>query len=553
MDAASTSTLSTPNRVSDESTAPGRLAPLSAVLIVVYGLSLLLIGLGGLVLTYHEVNYSEPAQEMLRSGQWLMTTFLGQPFVEKPPLINWSIAAAIAVFHSHDGWVVRLPSVLSAVISALIIAAIAARWFGNRIGLYSGLIQLSSVYVQAQGRRAEPDMMLCAVVSAAIAIFAFANVETRESRPTRTRLRPWMFYFAAAISFLPKGPIGPVLVFLPCAAYAIRQPLALAFLLEPFGIGLFVVLVLLWPIAVYHAYPPSIASLWHEHAARLSGAWGKQSPLLYLYATLLLTLPWTSLLIIGARALWKNRAGVESIWRLLGLWFVSEAIFLSLSPFKHWHYLVPVLPPLSIPGALGLERLLNAERPHYYARAALIAAATIFALPAVYRFVPRASGAISILVLIAALGASFALYCQWRGAARLAASWIFITVWLVSVIAQVLVTPRFQTYLGQTRLAYRINAEVPAGSPLYLLGPRHNQIVYYLAMRVVPAGNPEALALRLKARYPGSTLFVLGPESAASVLAGVAEVQAIDRCESLRRGESESDRVTLMKLTSISQ
>ncbi len=521
------------------------LSAFSAALIIIYGTSLLVIGLGGLVLTYHEVNYSEPAREMLRSGHWLMTTFLGQPFVEKPPLINWSIAAAIAIFHSHSEWAVRLPSVLCGVLSALIIAAIAARWLGDRIGLYSGLIQLTSVYVQAQGRRAEPDMMLCAAVSAAIAIFAFAIVESREPRSAMV-IRPWMFYLAAAISFLPKGPIGPVLVFLPCAVFALRRRYAMTFLLDPFGIALFIVLVLIWPMAVYWAYPPAIASLWREHAARLSGAWGTQSRLLYLYSTLLLTLPWTPLLIIGGAALWRNRS-VAPIWLLLELWFALGVIFLSLSPFKHWHYLIPVLPPLSILAAFGLDRFLHVDRAHYGGRAALIATATILAPPVIYRFVPQAAGAISILVLIAALGASVALYCQWRGARRLAAAGLFITVWIVSVTAHVWVTPRFQTYLQQTRFAYRVNAEVPAGLTLYLLGPSHNQMVYYLTKPILPADDPDALARKLKADTDISTVFVLAPQWTGTALAHLGEVEAVDHCTSLP--SAERDRMTLMRLS----
>jgi len=548
MEGTSTNAPSMVMTATDPACAPrhsGTLSPLSAALIVTYGTSLLLIGLGGLVLTYHEVNYSEPAREMLRSGHWLMTTSLGQPFVEKPPLINWSIAAAIAAFHSHSEWAVRLPSVVCGVLSALIIAAIAARWLGDRIGLYSGLIQLTSVYVQAQGRRAEPDMMLCAAVSAAIAIFAFANVETREPR-SPTVLRPWMFYLAAAISFLPKGPIGAVLVFLPCGAFALRRRHAMAFLLDGLGIALFIVLVLLWPLAVYWVYPPAIASLWHEHTARLTGAWGTQSRLLYLYSTLLLTLPWTPLLIVGGAALWRNRWAAP-IWRLLGLWFALGAIFLSLSPFKHWHYLVPVLPPLSILAAFGLDRFLRADRAYYGARAALIAAATILAPPAIYRLVPQAAGSISVLVLIAALGASVALYCQWRGAGRLAAAAMFITVWIVSVTAHLWVTPRFQTYLEQTRFAYRVNAEVPAGSTLYLLGPPHNQMVYYLTTPVFPAGDPDALASKLRAGTNIRTVFILAPQSTGAALARLGELDAVDGCKSLRAGESE--RMTLMRLS----
>jgi 4-amino-4-deoxy-L-arabinose transferase-like glycosyltransferase len=331
--------------------------------------------------------------------------------------------------------------------------------------------------------------------------------------------------------------------------FALWHRRALAFLLDPIGICLFVLLVLIWPLDVYWTYPPAVASLWREHTARLSGAWGRQSPLLYVYSTLLLTLPWTPLLIIGGVAWWRDRARAAPIWRLLALWFALGAIFLSLSPFKHWHYLVPVLPPLSILAAFGLDRFLCIDRPRYSARAALIVIATILAPPAIYRFVPQAAGAISILVLTGALGTSAALYCQWRGGGRLAAATLFITAWIVSVAAHVSVTPRFQTYLGQKRFADRVNSEVPAESTLYLLGPVHNQMVYYLTMPIVPAGDAAMLARTLEAGARTSTAFVLGPRWTGATVARLGKLEDVDRCKSLRRGESEHDRLTLMKLS----
>jgi 4-amino-4-deoxy-L-arabinose transferase-like glycosyltransferase len=540
-----TAAISTAARRGAASPARLGLRPWSAMVIITYGASLLLIGLDRLVMTYHEVNYSEPAREMLRGSGWLMTRFAGQPFVEKPPLINWSIAAAMALFHSDSGWVARLPSVLSAIAGALLIAAIAARWFGDRIGLYSGLAQLTSTYVQAQGRRAEPDMLLCALVSAAMAVFALGNIEVAGAPPS-ARANPRIFYGAAALSFLPKGPIGPVLVLLPCAAFAVLGRASRRFLLDPAGLCIFFLIVLAWPIALFLGYPAGLASLWSEHWLRLSGAWGTQAWLLYLYIPFLLMLPWTPLVLSGAAALTVERAWTQPIWRLMALWIAAGTLFMSLSPFKHWHYMVPILPPLSILAAVGLERLVHAARPHFGVRMLLIAS-SLLAVPALYHFLRPQAGLISALMVLAMAGMSVALYLQWRWSGEAAAAAIFVTVWIVSVAAQLAVTPRFQTYLASTQMARRVNLEVPAGSPLYLMGAPHSQMVYYLTMPIVAVGDPGAVVRDSMARR--QAIYVLGPRWTQPILSGLGEVQTLDQDSSLRRSESERDRLLLMKLT----
>src|SRR5215212_4582102 len=105
------------------------------LLIAAYGLSLLLIGLGLRTLTRHEVLAAYPAKEMIHGGHWIVPMFAGIPRTAKPPGMNWLIAGFMKIFDSDAEWVVRLPSVLSAVALALMIAVFATKFYGNRIGI----------------------------------------------------------------------------------------------------------------------------------------------------------------------------------------------------------------------------------------------------------------------------------------------------------------------------------------------------------------------------------------------------------------------------------
>ncbi len=161
--------------------------------------TMLLPTLGGRrVLTRHEVFAAEPAREMLHGGSainWVIPHFAGIPRTVKPPTMGWLIAASMALFHSEAEWVVRLPSGMSAILMALLIADLAARWSGLRVGLIAGLMQATFVYVLMQGRLAEADMPMAAAVC--LAMYAFARGWCCQQLPfPRPVWVPWASVFA---------------------------------------------------------------------------------------------------------------------------------------------------------------------------------------------------------------------------------------------------------------------------------------------------------------------------------------------------------------------
>src|SRR5436190_8318595 len=111
------------------------LRPLDKLLIIIFGCSLLLTGLGMRTLTRHEVLAAYPAKEMLNYGHWLVPMYAGIPRTAKPPGMNWIIAGFMKIFESDAEWVVRLPSVIAAIALALMVAGFAVRFYGRRIGV----------------------------------------------------------------------------------------------------------------------------------------------------------------------------------------------------------------------------------------------------------------------------------------------------------------------------------------------------------------------------------------------------------------------------------
>ncbi len=60
-------------------------------------------------------------------------------------------------------------------------------------------------------------------------------------------------------------------------------------------------------------------------------------------------LPWTIALVLGAKDLYKQvRSPEDALAKFLWAWFLSGLLFWTIAQFRHHHYCIPILPPLSI-------------------------------------------------------------------------------------------------------------------------------------------------------------------------------------------------------------
>ena len=66
--------------------------------------------LGSLELKGEEGRRILPAVQMLETGQYIVPEVGGEPYLSKPPLVNWLVAASFRLFHSRNEWSARLPS-----------------------------------------------------------------------------------------------------------------------------------------------------------------------------------------------------------------------------------------------------------------------------------------------------------------------------------------------------------------------------------------------------------------------------------------------------------
>lgn len=314
-------------------------------------------------LTYHEAFVAQGAREILASGRWEHPTIGGRPWLEKPPLPFWMVAAAGSIAGRVTPLAARLPSALAAAFLVLGVAHLARRHYGTSVALLAGAMQATTSWTVLRGRLAEADVSLACLI--VWTLVAFDHLRT----PTETNPRPWrwVFFVLLGLTSLVKGTgFGAALVVsvvLVVLAWD-RRPEAVRRLIFPAGWVVSGLIAVVWPLAMVAKYGRGVGSLWLMHVADRVGdrsghgffageSWGE-----YLLGVLGQGLPWTPLALIGIvhafRALRRGEASAGD--RLLLAWTVAPMVLVSLPGGRNTHYAIYAIVPWSIWAALTLAR-----------------------------------------------------------------------------------------------------------------------------------------------------------------------------------------------------
>ncbi len=356
-------------------------------------------GFSGRPLTMHEARLPETSREMLVTHSWLLPTSGGRPWLERPPLPHWVVTSAMRLFgHDDRVWVVRWPSGLMGLIAVLLTASMAGRVFGRTIGLMSGFVLATCFEFYTYSCLAEDDIYLGALVAIAAALFVKAQYLAAPSRAFRwydffTVRRPAVlgFFIVLGLTNLTKGPllglvilgtpVGVSLVWESVSRRSLQPILRFAWL---WGWLITITLTVAWPMWAYHKYPDVVDNWRYDYLGRVSGAYTDINEAWYYYlpTTATALLPWTPACLIGMLVCvvpgqwWSRFAKSEpspasttpsyspvgqtstaSARRFFLLWAVVPLLVLSVPKGKHHHYLIPLIAPWAILGAIGLREI----------------------------------------------------------------------------------------------------------------------------------------------------------------------------------------------------
>lgn len=380
-------------------------------------------------LVYHIVN----------TGDWVVPTLAGEPFMEKPPLFFISAALCAKLFGSvlslHDA--ARLSTVLYVGLTLLFVALAAGTLYGARQGFACALILLGCIGYFHPAHLLITDNALLAGI--AIGIYGFSLVLQQPI------LGGLFLGTGAGVAFLSKGLIGPGML----GVTAVALLAAPAWRTREYGLGLaiaagaFVPWALVWPWLLYQRSP----ELFHEwlivnNFGRYTGS-AKLGPtqghLLYLEILPWFALPALPLAAWNAYAL-RNKAVMLPLIAAL----VMLGVLSSACNSRHL-YALPMLVPLALlAGAATPPRWL--AKSLYWIAAVLAAAAALACwagwavLVAGWRgaladalfawrpgFVPSFEPLLFLLAVAVTLAGAMAIWAWRASACAVPVSWLAMT------------------------------------------------------------------------------------------------------------------------------
>jgi 4-amino-4-deoxy-L-arabinose transferase-like glycosyltransferase len=149
--------------------------------------------------------HSEAAREMLTRHDWV-TLYIddGIRYLEKAPLMYWTIATSFKVFGEHD-WSARLPIALGVLALLLAVYRLGRRIYGEEGGFYSALVLATGFGPFIYTRILIPDMMVGLWLALG---FDFFLTSLEQEKPSRWVC--WGLAATMALNILTKGLIGLV-------------------------------------------------------------------------------------------------------------------------------------------------------------------------------------------------------------------------------------------------------------------------------------------------------------------------------------------------------
>ena len=145
--------------------------------------------------------HAEAAREMAESGDWVTLHANKIRYLEKAPLMYWSIALSYKVFGVSE-FSSRLPIALATLALMLATMLLGSFAFGDKAGFYSALCIGSSIGIFLFTRVLWPDVMLTLFITMAYYSFLRGGEDPRRSRYA------YGIYFFGALAVLTKGLIG---------------------------------------------------------------------------------------------------------------------------------------------------------------------------------------------------------------------------------------------------------------------------------------------------------------------------------------------------------
>lgn len=347
---------------------PPRLAWL---LLVLAGAAWLLPGIFGHGPWKQDETYSfGMIHHMLVSGQYLVPTNAGQPFMEKPPLYYWTAVLTAKLFHPllpyHDG--ARLATVFYNLVTLVFVARIAKLMWQQHSLMSLPVLATLALFAGSPGMvKHAHDMFtdVALVAGGAMATYGLLLIALNEEHRTPSWKAAFWFGLGVGITLMSKGLFVPLTFAATSLAVSMLVPACRSrSYWKMVGAAVLVSLpfFVIWPaLLAQHSMPLFMEWFWDNNVGRFFGfsvqkLGSDNDHTVILRALAGFALPVSLLAVLALSAGDWRQANTARVALPLAFGAISLAVLQSSATARQL-YLLPVLLPLAMLGARALPRL----------------------------------------------------------------------------------------------------------------------------------------------------------------------------------------------------
>ena len=422
-----------------------------------------------------EPRYAQATKQMMETGNYLDIRYQEQPRYLQPVGIYWlqATAAWITGTAPHAPiWVHRLPSQIGATAAVVLTYWVALPLAGSTGALMAALFLGSSFLLGFEARLAKTDAVLLATCLAALGFLARAYL----GRPI-TLLGAMLFWVSLAAGTLIKGPLIAFVVGCPALVLSVldRSFAWLKALRPGYGVGLYVLLVLPWLIAISLLSEGGFLRIAVGQSFLGKVAHGQQGhgapPGFYLAAYWFTFWPAAGLVLIAAP--WACMERHERAIRFCLAWIIPTWIGFELVVTKLPHYVLPVYPAIAILIAMAL---LAGRRPGTVLATVLAVGAALYLIVQsgiLYGLEGKISPAAVTLALAGTLILVWGIRRAVDGMPAHCAAGIAAGALLMNAAGFGLILPSLDSLWISPRLAAAVHRQAPCAQPAVASAGHH--------------------------------------------------------------------------------
>jgi hypothetical protein len=341
------------------------------------------------------------ARNMLETGDWITARLNGIAYLEKSPLVYWTMAACFRLLGVRD-WAARLPLALAVILLCWVTYKFGSWAFGERAGIYAGVALSTSLGLFLFTRILIPDAMLTLTIT--LAIWAWVRLLEPENEPSFQ----WQFTLGISLGLglLLKGlvavvfPVASALVYM-AASNRLFSGEAWRRLRLEIVTAIALAIAAPWHLMASLANPPHFALSMHsgpgeyrgffwfyflnEHLLRFLNLryprdYNTVPRLWFWLLNLVWLFPWSAYLVAAPRLNYRpdERAGRVRLMALC--WTGVVMVFFTFSTTQEY-YSMPIYPALALlvgsSMISGVRQLRAANRLLFWAFCGLGAALTL--------------------------------------------------------------------------------------------------------------------------------------------------------------------------------